>query len=40
MIAVFVQRTIRLAAVMRDILCHTQGGTPAGVEPPAFAAAE
>jgi anaerobic magnesium-protoporphyrin IX monomethyl ester cyclase len=40
LIATFVQRTARLAAVMRDILRLNQGGTPAGVEPLAFAAAQ
>jgi hypothetical protein len=40
LIATFVQRTARLAAVMRDILRRTQGGTPAGVEPLALAAAQ
>jgi len=39
MIAAFVQRTTWLAAVMKDVLRRTQGGTPAGVEPVAFLAA-
>jgi anaerobic magnesium-protoporphyrin IX monomethyl ester cyclase len=39
LIAVFVRRTARLAAVMRDILRRTQGGTPAdAAEPLAFSA--
>jgi hypothetical protein len=40
LIATFVQRTARLAAVMRDILRRTQGGTPAAVDPLAFSAAQ
>jgi len=40
LIAVFVQRTARLAAVMRDILRRTQGVTPAGFGPIQIAAAQ
>lgn len=40
MIATFVQRTTRLAAAMKDVLGRTQGGTPTGVEPVAFLAAQ
>ena len=40
LIAAFVRRTARLTAIMRDILRHTQGGTPVGVAPLALSAAQ
>jgi hypothetical protein len=40
LIAAFVQRTARLAAVMRDILGRTQDVTPADFSPTRIAAAQ